>query len=1260
MKKAIFPLGAILALAAVSCTMENNFQDEQLKEQEITITATREGDPESRTVLESDGSVWWAPGDAISLFYGSGSNGGSKFTSNATENSKVTNFTGVITAITGGGEIAVDQTYFWGLYPYGEDASCDGTAVTMTLPGTQTAVPNTFAPNTFPSLGRSQGLIMGFYNICSGVKFTVTKEGVKKVTLKSRNGESITGKAKVSFGEDGFPVAEVTEGSDEAVLEAPEGEFFEVGKYYFLVIFPTTFSNGFTLTLETFTEEATVQKTGKITARRSNFGKITDIDANATYSQKTGGIPIEEDSFKDYLVGAHDSDGDGEISYAEAEAIETVEIRTTDIESVSGIEYMTNLKTLICKGPDAVTRASGGSGQLSSLDVSNNTGLEYLDCSNNQLTSLDVSNNPELNTLIATGNPLSEVHLSAGQTIQVMQLPESTRIVYDMGDGAGPEAFPDENFRDYIFTNFDTDGDGLLSEAECNAVTEISALTEEIESFQGIELFPNVEKITASVSTVQNYIGSGQLKYLDVSKNYALKSLSVSGNKLTSLDVSCNPSLEYLQCGSNLLTELDLTNNSELKGLVCSGNHLSGLDLSNNISLTNLDCVSCDLSTLNLSSNHNLTHLTCPYNQLSELDVSYNSKLEHLSIAHNKLVQLDLSKNKNLKLLMCMDNQLSSLDVTRNSALINLYCYENQITSLDVSKNPALTTLRCSPMDDADGNNLLETLYVGFEQSIPGITTDRNSINIPDETVIDVADFVTVMTQCLDSVYVYLCDERTLGRDLYWEQACANDIVWGKTRGFNNLATLHYDGSESPVYDVSYNIYNRIMNRCNWVIRTLQAKLSGSTPSEIETRILGEAYMLRAYSHFLIAYRHGTADLGVPFVAYETVDADYDYVHPEQQESVMKDYELIISDLQKAELLLPLFESYPATDRFHPHKASAAALMAKVYAYWATWDSSKWSDVIPCVSRLEHQYNRALSATYSELFSPDDNSGYWNSEYCWGIPSMISGTPQTFLEEKCIEFPGVCLEDKAWGMYNGWGQFKPTYDLYAEMAKDNSDGVKNDRLKVTILEYGDKIQLFGSSIRFYSGVNIEAGFMINKYMQAFAPSNAKEIGWVMNNSNWPCTRVNWPIVRFGDALLLRAEAYLATGNASAATNDLNRIRTRSNLQPLTGTATWADLYHERRCELALEMANDHAYDCKRWAFSGDPEIRALALEELNSHPTVRIYEDRMNPDSGYTIGDYADYKTPVKVWSDKDLTLPYHNKLISEFNGRLVNPPSWR
>ena len=509
----------------------------------------------------------------------------------------------------------------------------------------------------------------------------------------------------------------------------------------------------------------------------------------------------------------------------------------------------------------------------------------------------------------------------------------------------------------------------------------------------------------------------------------------------------------------------------------------------------------------------------------------------------------------------------------------------------------------------------------------------------------------------IDGVYARLAQESCMGRELYWEQAVANDIVWGRGRSFNTLATFEYTGDESPLRSVFGNAYTQGMNRCNWVIQQLLIKQETTALTAVEKRSLGEAYFMRAYWHFLIAYRYGTKDLGVPFVAYEAVEGGYNNEIPPQQESVMKDYELIVADLQKAEEILPKFEEYGAADRGRAHKAAAAAVMAKVYAFWATWDKTQWPNVITCVNRLEQSYGRDLHPVFKELFAPDPvEKAFWNKEYCWAYPS--SGKPDG-KGGGSIEVPGVSLENKGWGKFNGWGQFKPSYDIYEEMAKDNVDGVKNERLAVSILEYGDVFPYFGEDRVYWSSSDVESGFQIYKFLQPFAPADPHGMGYVLNNPDWPCTRINWPIVRFADCLLLRAEAYLVAGDGASAAKDINRIRKRSHLKELNGSATWADLYHERRCELAFELAADHAADCKRWAVGGASEIKALAVAELNSHPRVRHYADRTDPNSTFEIGPYEDYKNQLP-WNEKYITFPYPSEQINKSAGALKNPPSWQ
>ena len=98
----------------------------------------------------------------------------------------------------------------------------------------------------------------------------------------------------------------------------------------------------------------------------------------------------------------------------------------------------------------------------------------------------------------------------------------------------------------------------------------------------------------------------------------------------------------------------------------------------------------------------------------------------------------------------------------------------------------------------------------------------------------------------IDACYARLPQEAVLGREIYWEQACANVIVWGRTRGFPTLATLSYNGDESPLRGVFERAYKEGMNRCNWAIQQLLLKQEKQELTAVEKRSLGEAYSRRS------------------------------------------------------------------------------------------------------------------------------------------------------------------------------------------------------------------------------------------------------------------------------------------------------------------------------------------------------------------------------------------------------------------------------
>lgn len=274
----------VCSIALFSCSKNDDTVSSVNKGIELTIKAYQENSTdETRTILQEDGKVFWTPGDAISVFYKEGTDGGSKFVAQNAEVAEITEFKGTLNNFTGGGEDLSNESYFWGIYPYSSDNQCGDNSVTINVASKQNALEGTFAKNMFPTVARSKGLELAFYNICGGVKFSVSQPGIRSICFKANNNETIAGKVKVEFGADGKPVvSEVLDGSDEVMLSAPNGGTFKVEQYYYITALPIKLEGGFTITLYKDFQKAEVSRETAVTIKRSVFGKLTNIDRNIT------------------------------------------------------------------------------------------------------------------------------------------------------------------------------------------------------------------------------------------------------------------------------------------------------------------------------------------------------------------------------------------------------------------------------------------------------------------------------------------------------------------------------------------------------------------------------------------------------------------------------------------------------------------------------------------------------------------------------------------------------------------------------------------------------------------------------------------------------------------------------------------------------------------------------------------------------------------------------------------------------------------
>ena len=334
--------------------------------------------------------------------------------------------------------------------------------------------------------------------------------------------------------------------------------------------------------------------------------------------------------------------------------------------------------------------------------------------------------------------------------------------------------FPDANFRSYVQTEFDKDGDKKLSSAEIAAVKEIIASLRGIKNLKGIEFFTALE----TLNCVQC-----ELTALDVSKNTELTRLDCWDNKLTALDVSKNTKLTRLGCWKNKLTALDVSKNTELTSLNCGSNKLTALDVSKNTKLEMLDCESDSLlssmrlTELDVSQNTALKELNCYGVKMRELNVSGCTALEELDCGGNQLTALDVSKNLDLTGLYCRDNMLAVLDVSKNSKLESISCGKNGLTSLDLDQNKEITYVN---LDNHQFYNK-GTLPAGgtFDlNGLPGNFDPKRATNWVGGTV-DAAGILTVDADAKEVTYNYQTKSGNVGAN--YLMSCKLNVKGGTT-----------------------------------------------------------------------------------------------------------------------------------------------------------------------------------------------------------------------------------------------------------------------------------------------------------------------------------------------------------------------------------------------------------------------------------------------------------------------------------------------
>lgn len=386
---------------------------------------------------------------------------------------------------------------------------------------------------------------------------------------------------------------------------------------------------------------------------------------------------------------------------------------------------------------------------------------------------------------------------------------------------------------------------------------------------------------------------------------------------------------------------------------------------------------------------------------------------------------------------------------------------------------------------------------------------------------------------------------------------------------------------------------------------------------------LAEARFLRAFCYFAMVKRYG----GVPLITTVQSESDpKDQLYPKRatEQSI---YDFIISEANAASSDLP--EVISADSLGHPSKYAALALVSRAALYAgsiAQFGTVQLNGVVGIpASAANDYYQKSLAASQAiiksgkyALYNLDaDKTTNFRNIFLVKNNSEVIFCKKHDANNELSGGNGWAVDFFNCPRPEGWG--RGLYDqAYLELAEsfekvDGSSG-KLDRTAIqqglyTIDQvWGNRDPRFyatfytqgwewkGSTLDFHAGIRLPDGTIQTSGSyngiaatgdQDYQGTGIGELKYLNEshdnmagtNSGWATSSQDWLIFRYAEILLNDAEAAFESGNEAQALNDINQIRNRAGIAPLTAVTRDA-IHNERKVELAFE--GQRYWDVRRW------------------------------------------------------------------------------
>jgi hypothetical protein len=353
---------------------------------------------------------------------------------------------------------------------------------------------------------------------------------------------------------------------------------------------------------------------------------------------------------------------------------------------------------------------------------------------------------------------------------------------------------------------------------------------------------------------------------------------------------------------------------------------------------------------------------------------------------------------------------------------------------------------------------------------------------------------------------------------------------WGRDERFESTP------NDGHIRDTWTAIYSGI-GRANDVIRNVPNISDPSFTEAQRDRIMGEAYFVRGFLHFMLVLRYGR----IPYVTEAFISPNQEYQPTRDEIPVV--YENIIEDLQQAKSLMPVD---PDT-KVRATKWAAAGILAKVYL-----QRNEPGDRELALEQINevlnsNDYSLVPGENYSNLFTPGNQQ---TSETIFEVSFSPAGLEGTSYDREFVPSQNFRLQ--------------PEMSIIQAFKEDSalvaSTGGEVVRMEAALEHYYPVLDENGNCIL---TCQVRNQYFIDKYT---LDDWTKLLDRAQLHSNVI-------ILRLADLILLKAEILNEQDDLAGATSLLNQIRDRVNLPPTTANTKdelRLAIERERWLELAFE------------------------------------------------------------------------------------------